>query len=200
LGRDTNWILAGIAAAIVLPVLIYLGLPFWVALVIDLIAFAGLVVLLTPRRLFEGVDITGISKERLAFAQELLEQAEPSAALLEKAGHRIDDLQVKTRVQHLSQIARDIFAEVETKPAKAPAVRRFLSYYLPRAAEVSEGYAVIESKKNPNLERLAEVASVIKKLEGAFVHYSDSLAESELGTLDVDLRLIEASLKEDLER
>ena len=41
---------------------------------------------------------------------------------------------------------------------------------------------------------------MIVKLEDAFVHYADSLADDELGTLDVDLRLIQASLKEDLGR
>ncbi len=39
---------------------------------------------------------------------------------------------------------------------------------------------------------------MIAKLEGAFVHYADGLADSELGSLDVDLKLIQASLKEDL--
>jgi len=41
---------------------------------------------------------------------------------------------------------------------------------------------------------------VLVKLEEAFVHYADSLVDEEFGTLDTDLRLIQASLKEDLGR
>jgi hypothetical protein len=36
------------------------------------------------------------------------------------------------------------------------------------------------------------------KLDDAFVHYSDSLVDDELGELDTDLRLLQASLKEDI--
>lgn len=200
LGNDTNWILAGFAAAVVLPVLVWLGMPFWIALVLTLVAFAGLLFLLAPRRLFEGLNMEAIGKERVAFARELLTEAEPAAQRLKAAGSRIHNAEIRKRVDHLADIAADIFAKVEEKPTRAPAVRRFLSFYLPRAAEISEGYAIIENKRAPNPRRLAEVAAMVEKLEGAFVHYSDSLAESELGTLDVDLRLIEASMKEDLER
>ena len=200
LGKDNNWILAGIAAAITLPVLVWLGMPFWIALVLVLIAFAGLLFLLAPKTLFEGLNFKGIGRERLAFARDLLTEAAPSADRLKAAGNRIKDPEIRQRVAHLAEIAGDIFDKVEAQPARAPAVRRFLSYYLPRAADVSEGYAVIEAKRAPNPQRLADVAAMVEKLEGAFVHYSDGLAESELGTLDVDLRLIEASMKEDLER
>ena len=79
-------------------------------------------------------------------------------------------------------------------------MRRFLTYYLPRAAEVADGFATLEGNRVPNAARLGEVGSVIVKLEEAFVHYADSLTDAELGTLDTDLRLIRASLKEDLGR
>lgn len=200
LGNDNNWILAGIAAAVALPLLVWLGMPFWIALVIVLVAFAGLLLLLAPKTLFEGLNFAGIGKERVAFARDLLVDAAPSAERLKDVGRRIKNPEIRQRIEHLAEIAGDIFDKVEAEPARAPAVRRFLSYYLPRAADVSEGYAVIENKRAPNPQRLSDVAAMVEKLEGAFVHYSDSLAESELGTLDVDLRLIEASMKEDLER
>ena len=58
----------------------------------------------------------------------------------------------------------------------------------------------LENRHAPDRERLDEVRVVIGKLEGAFVHYADSLADAELGMLDADLRLIQASLREDLGR
>lgn len=73
-----------------------------------------------------------------------------------------------------------------------------MTYYLPQAAEVADGYAVIETKKIEDPKRLAEVASIIDKLRDAFVHYADGLAEADLGTLDTDLRQIESSLAKDI--
>jgi 5-bromo-4-chloroindolyl phosphate hydrolysis protein len=199
-GNDLNWIVSGVAAAILLPVLALIGVPFVIAAIIAAVAFAGLVVFLSPRRLFEGIDIAAVGRDKVAFARELLADAVPAADRLNAAGSRIDDISTKGRVVHLAQIARDVFAKVEANPAGATAVKRFLSYYLPRAAEIAEGYAVLEDKRAPDPAKLTEVKSVIERLEDAFVHYADSLADRELGSLDIDLRLVQASLKEDLGR
>jgi 5-bromo-4-chloroindolyl phosphate hydrolysis protein len=198
LGNDLNWIVSGVAGAILLPVLTWIGVPIWLAIIIAVVAFAGLVVLLTPRRLFEGLNVAAVGKEKVAFAQDLLNDAVPAAARLRIAAQKIADKTVHGRVLHLAAICQDVFDKVEKNPDSASAVRRFLSYYVPRSAEIAEGYAALEEKHAPDPVKVAEVAGVIEKLEGAFVHYADSLADSELGSLDVDLKLIQSSLKEDL--
>lgn len=201
LGNDGNWIVAGVVTAILVPVLAFgAGMPFWIAAVIGLLVFAGLVFLLAPRRLFEGLNINAIGRGRVAFARELLEGAVPAAQRLEAAADDIADKQTAARVRHLAEIAADVFRKVEARPESANAVRRFLSYYLPRASEVAEGFAVIEAKRAPDRKQLEDVRAVLVKLEDAFVHYADSLVDDALGSLDTDLRLIQASLKEDLGR
>jgi 5-bromo-4-chloroindolyl phosphate hydrolysis protein len=197
-GKDGNWILAGGVAAVLVPLLSFFGVPFLLAIVIALVAFGGLVLLLAPRRPFEGIDISRVGRQKVAFAQELLAAAVPAAERLRTAASRIDQAGVKARVLRLATMAEDVFAKVEANPAGVSSVKRFLGYYLPRAADVAEGYAAIEEKHNPDRARLDEVAGVIDKLETAFAHYADSLVESELGTLDIDLKLIQASMKEDI--
>ena len=197
---DLNWIIAGAVAAILLPLLAFAGLPFVVAAIVAAIAFVGLVVFLTPRKLFEGLDVNALGRDKVAFATDLLKEAQPAADRLSAAAIGITDKTVKEKVRHLEQIARDVFGKIEANPGSAAGVRRFLSYYLPRAAEVSEGYAALEDKRAPDATRLNEVGEVIGKLEDAFVHYADSLVDNELGSLDIDLKLIQQSLKEDLGR
>jgi len=200
MGKDLNWIIGGVVGAALVPLLTFgVGLPFIFAVIIALVAFAGIVVLLMPRRLFEGLDLRSVGRDKVAFASELLTTAAPAAERLGAAAGRIRSPEVKTQAEHLEAIARDVFAKVEANPAQAPTVRRFLSYYLPRAAEIAEGYATLEAQRAPNAAKLGEVSAMIGKLEQAFIHYADSLAEQELGTLDVELRLIERSLKEDLQ-
>ena len=156
--------------------------------------------MLAPRQLFEGLDLGSISGSRVAFARELLAQAQPAADRLAAAARGISDKDMAAKVKNLSDIAADVIARVEAKPETAPSVRRFLTYYVPQAAEVAEGYATLANRRAPSQARLANVGSVIAKLQDAFVHYADSLADTELGTLDVDLRLIQESLKEDIGR
>jgi 5-bromo-4-chloroindolyl phosphate hydrolysis protein len=198
-GNDWNWIIAGLVAALLVPGLsFYAGIPFWISAVIAAIVFAGLVLLLSPRQLFEGVDAKAIGTGRVAFARDLLNEAQPSAERLRTSAGGIRDKETAARVKHLADIAMDVFAKVEANPGNAGTVKRFLSYYVPRAAEVAEGFAIIEAKRAPDAARLEEVRTVLVKLEEAFVHYADSLVDDELGSLDTDLRLIQASLKEDI--
>jgi hypothetical protein len=200
-GKDWNWLIAGVVSALVVVGLTVLTqFPFLVSLVIAALVFAGLVVLLQPRQLFEGIDVKSIGSGQMEFARDLLVQATPASDRLRAAAGRIADKEVGPKVKSMADITADVFAKVEANPGNASNVRRFLTYYLPRAAEVVDGFATIESNRVPNTARLAEVGSVIVKLEEAFVHYADSLADAELGTLDTDLRLIRASLKEDLGR
>jgi len=200
-GNDVNWIIAGAAsAAVVLGLSLGLGVPFVIAVGIGVATFAGLVFLLAPRQLFEGIDEKAAGKGQIAYARDLLTEATPPRQHLEATADAIEDPEVRLRARHLAEISADIFNRVEANPASAPTVRRFLSYYLPRAAEIVEGYRGIEQKRMPEPERLTEINAVIVKLEDAFVHYADGLVDAELGTLDVDLKLIQASLKEDLGR
>ncbi|OEO32859.1 5-bromo-4-chloroindolyl phosphate hydrolase [Devosia insulae DS-56] len=200
-GNDLNWIVAGlVAAALVAGLSILGGVPFLIAVIIGGLVFAGLVFLLTPRQLFDGVDEKTIGKGQLAYARDLLIEAAAPRQQLELAAEAIDDPEVRLRARHLAEISADVVGKVEANPASATAVRRFLSYYLPRAAEIADGYRLLEQKRNPDTQRLTEINAVMIKLEDAFVHYADGLVDAELGTLDVDLKLIQASLKEDLGR
>jgi hypothetical protein len=200
-GNDGNWIVAGlVSAALLIGLSALTHFPFLVSAVISVLVFAGLIFVLAPRQLFEGLDLRSIGGSQVAFARELLAQAQPAADRLAAAAGSIADKDMKAKVKNLSDIATDVISKVEAKPSTAPSVRRFLTYYVPQAAEVAEGYATLADRRAPSQQRLANVGAVITKLQDAFVHYADSLADSELGTLDVDLRLIQESLKEDIGR
>ena len=200
LKNDLNWLASGVAAAVLLPALAAIGVPFILAAIIAIVAFAGLVVLLAPRKLFEGIDVAAVGRDKVAFAQDLLSEAMPAAERLGTAARSIESAGVKSKVLHLAEIARDVIGKVEANPGTAPSVRRFMTYYLPRSAEIAEGYATLAEKRQPDPKKLDEVSAVIGRLEEAFVHYADTLTDQELGSLDIDLKLVQTSLKEDLGR
>jgi len=62
LPNDWNWIVAGLVAAVVVVGLpLGLNVPFVIAIVIAAFVFGGVVMLLSPRRLFEGIDVKVIA-------------------------------------------------------------------------------------------------------------------------------------------
>jgi 5-bromo-4-chloroindolyl phosphate hydrolysis protein len=198
--EDLNWIAGGFVAAVLLPTLVFLvQLPFWLALGVSAGGFLGFVFLLAPRKLFEGINVSNVARGRLDVVRKVLEDADQSLKRLEDAASEIKAPKIKAATAHLVQTARSIIAGVEQEPDRLSSVQRFLTYYLPSAGDVTTSYAVMEKQNNPDPDRVHKTETVIGKLDDAFAHYADSLHESDLSNLDVELRLIENAVKDDLE-
>jgi 5-bromo-4-chloroindolyl phosphate hydrolysis protein len=151
-----NWIAGGAAAAVLLPLLVIgVGMPFWIACIISASAGGGLVVLFSPRKPFEQLDASGAARGKIEFARELLTDAEPLAAGLDVAVSSIRTPEVAHRVRHLAAVSREIFAAIEKDPLRIDLVRRFLTYYLPRAAEIAEAFGSLERGNVPDTARIA---------------------------------------------
>jgi 5-bromo-4-chloroindolyl phosphate hydrolysis protein len=105
---------------------------------------------------------------------------------------------VAERVRHLARISREIFAAIEKDPLRVDRVRRFLTYYLPRAADIADAYALLEKGSVPDSARIAATGDLIDRLDVAFTRYATSLQDADLGNLDIELKLLKSSLDEDL--
>jgi 5-bromo-4-chloroindolyl phosphate hydrolysis protein len=194
-----NWIAGGAAAAMLLPLLaIGVGMPFWIAGVISVLAGGGIIAMMAPRRMFAQLDASGAERGKIEFARELLTEAEPLAARMDEAATLIRAPKVAERVLHLVKVARDIFAAIERDPLRIDRVRRFLTYYLPRAAEIAEAYGALERSPAPDAERLKATGELIDRLDTAFTRYAANLQDADLDKLDIELKLLKSSLDEDI--
>jgi len=101
-------------------------------------------------------------------------------------------------VRHLAGVARSIFEGIEKDPVRIDRVRRFLTYYLPRAAEMAEAYRALEVSPGVDAARLSATGEIIDRLSGAFTEYARNLRDAELDKLDIELKLLKRSLDEDL--
>jgi 5-bromo-4-chloroindolyl phosphate hydrolysis protein len=196
---ETGWIIGGVVAAIAVPLLaIGAGMPFWLACIIGVAAGGGTVAVLAPRATFPLLDASGAARGKVAFARELLTEATPQAARLEAAASAIRERKVSECVRHLAVVARRIFAGIEKDPLRLDRVRRFLTYYLPRAAEITEAYAELERSEAPDPQRLASTRALLDRLDTAFTRYAASLQDADLDKLDIELKLLKSALDEDL--
>ena len=194
-----SWIAGGAAAAVLLPLLVFgTGIPLWVACLISVAAGGGLSVSLSPRKPFARLDNSGAARGKIAFARDLLTDAEPLAVRLEVAGSSIGTPKVAEHIRHMARMSREIFAGVEDDPLRVDRVRRFLTYYLPRAAELAEAYAMLEKGGTRDPSRIAATSELIERLDTAFTQYAANLQHADLGNLDIELKLLRSALDEDL--
>ena len=194
-----DWIAGGAVAGILLPVLaIGVGMPFWIACIISALAGGGIIALMAPRKLFAQLDLSGAERGKIEFVRELLTEAEPLTERMDAAAAEIQAPPVADRVRHLVKIARDIFTAIERNPLRIDRVRRFITYYLPRAAEIAEAYGSLERSAVPDAARLAATGELIDRLDVAFTRYAANLQEADLDKLDIELKLLKSSLDEDI--
>lgn len=196
-----SWIAGAVAAAALLPLLVIgAGIPLWAACLISVAVGGGLSVSLSPRKPFERLDKSGAARGKIAFARDLLTDAEPLAARLELAASSIGTKKIADRVRHMARISREIFAGVEDDPLRVERVRRFLTYYLPRAADLADTYALLEKGAIGDASRVASAGELIERLDAAFGHYAANLRHADLGNLDIELKLLRDALDEDIGR
>jgi 5-bromo-4-chloroindolyl phosphate hydrolysis protein len=194
-----NWIAGGAVAALLIPLLaIFLAVPYWISFVIALLAGGGVIVLLAPRARFEGIDVGAIGRGRVELARELLGEAEPLVARMQAAAQSIRADAVRQRVGHLAACARGILDAIEKDPLKIEPARRFITYYLPRAAEMAEGYRMLEQMKLPDPGRLQATGELLNRLDTAFARFADGLLGADMSRLDIEMKLLKSSLDDDL--
>jgi len=194
-----NWVIGGLIAALLLPGLaIGLDVPFWLAIGIAAVAGAGGALLLAPRPRFDGLDANALGRGRIDLARELLDQAEPLVERMRTAADAIRAEAVRARVGHLTDAAGGILTAIEKDPLKLDRARRFLTYYLPSAVEMVEGYGLLEQKRVPDTARLQETGAMLDRLDVAFSTYSDGMMNGDLDRLDIELKLLKSALDEDL--
>jgi 5-bromo-4-chloroindolyl phosphate hydrolysis protein len=188
-------LIAGVCGGLFAPVATFgFGIPFWLSVPVAILIFFGMRLILAPRQLFEGFNLQEVDQASLSLAREVLEQARTDLDALAAAAASIKDRRSRERLMHLHGIAHKVIDEVEQKPRRINNVRRLLTYYLPGAVRLATGYQVLESRLEPNRERVVAAEHMISQLDGVFTTYADKLSEDEVEGLDLEIKLLEGEI------
>lgn len=206
-GLTGRYLLAAGISVVTLPVFVLgFGAPVWLGLLTSGAVFAVLA-------LFAAVRTPMINAERGAAGQATpaprgaspavkaaFDEAIPALVRIEQVIARTPKNQLRDRLQRIVETGRAIILEVEEDSTRVSAVARLLTYYLPRTADIATAYEQLRERGDAAPDRRAAIEDVVEKLEDAFVHYADRLADDDMKGVDVDIRLLNESLKEDLGR
>ncbi len=199
MGGGGNHIVAGAVAALVLPLGVFvLNLPFLAVVLVAAVLYAGVALVLAPRRVADRIRAGQVGRAQAELVASLIEEGEATVARLKEAARALRATSTGRTVGHLAETAQAILDRLAAEPDKLAAVRRFLTYYLPRSAEIAEGLGVVEQQRATDPKRQAEIEGILGKLDQAFGFYADSLSQAELDMLDVELKLMSRALAEDL--
>lgn len=196
-------LVAGTAAALALPLLAFrVHLPLWLAAVIALGVFYGLKLILEPgpERPAPRLNTETLDGARLETAQALITEGRAALDRLVQATRGLRDPAMKAELKQLTATADRVLGDLREDPSRAMAVRRLLTFYLPNAASVAEGWRALEGRTLPAPDRAAQTRQTVHALNDAFRRFADELVQPQMQTLDLDLKVLNDALKSDLER
>ncbi|HVZ02325.1 MAG TPA: 5-bromo-4-chloroindolyl phosphate hydrolysis family protein [Dongiaceae bacterium] len=196
---DGRYVIAGVVSAAALPAAVFLaGIPYFAAVPIAAVLFGAIVFLLAPRRPFEGLDVAAIGRGQIEAAQGALEEAGRDIDTIEAAAKQIKTRDIAAALTHLAATAHGLLQQIEKDPTKLGDVRRLVAVYLPRTREIADSFADIESRGTLEPARVDRLRSVLKKIDETFQHFGERMVESEARELDVELNLLEDSIRQEL--
>jgi 5-bromo-4-chloroindolyl phosphate hydrolysis protein len=200
LSRGTATLLAACAAGAVLPLGVFLiGLPIWIDAPVAGGVGVGLYFVLRSGKQ-PTVDEQALNDARAQTGRSLLPDATASLDRMKQTLGQIRDPAVRGQVAELVTTGRKVVDQVRADPTRAMAVRRLLTFYLPNAASLAEGWVALEGRALPSPERMTQTGQTLRALNQAFAKFSDDMAEPQMQTLDVDLKVVNDALKSDLEK
>ena len=200
LSRGTATLLAACAAGAVLPLGVFLiGLPIWIDAPVAGGVGLGLYFVLRSGKQ-PTVDEQALNDARAQTGRSLLPDATASLDRMKQTLGQIRDPVVRGQVAELVTTGRKVVDQVRADPTRAMAVRRLLAFYLPNAASLAEGWVALEGRALPSPERMTQTGQTLRSLNQAFAKFSDDMAEPQMQTLDVDLKVVNDALKSDLEK
>jgi hypothetical protein len=204
-GWMRNRTLVAGAGGVLLALLALAVAPAWVSPAVGVAGFLALRWHLSPRGLFTGIERS--QRPRVELVREVLGSA------AHDLGERIDNRQVSARLRRMAATCNEVCRQLERKPQRLLKVQRLLTFYLPSALRLAEGYAQLERQTAAGDARSSfpgtpalgpgsagEAVAMLERLESHFSDYARRLEDPQRDALDVELRLLEQTLAEERQR
>jgi len=142
---------------------------------------------------FDPILISG-GRRISGHARATLADAERSIVAIEQASHDLRQPELDSRLRRIAELARGILERIKEDPRDLRQARRFLNLYLDGVQRVVEGYVRTHGRiAAPQLEERFRHALVT--IEDAFQAQQQTLLQSDLDDLDVQIEVLTEQLK-----
>ena len=149
-----------------------------------------------PTRKNPELAAVGITSEELI---ELLEEAELKIENIEASRGEIRNPEFRTKLQKITEGAREILDTIEEDPTDARKARKFLKVYLDGAQQVTAGYARMHKQDQGGAEVELEdnFRRVLGTIETVIDEQKERLAENNANELDVQIEVLQLQLEQE---
>lgn len=186
---------AAIAAALFLGFYVFLEIPLVISLVCSGLGLVGSTLALKQGKKAPAVITGGISQKDL---DEALAAGYDKLTQIKKFNGFAYTTPIKDDLDAIEMTTIKIFEEIKRDPPDLKRANQFLSYYLDAVLRILTNYKELRrhNLNDPEInESLKHVENVFTQLRGAFETQFTRLLNNDVSDLDVELSLLENTLK-----
>ena len=141
------------------------------------------------------IRITRVDGVDTALVRRQLEQAHGRLRRIEGAARSLAIAEFRERLAGVARLGRDVLSEIERDPRDAMRARRFLNLYLESAEQIALDYARTSARlREPQVDE--RFRRLLGEMERTFTEQHKRLTERDLLSLDVDMEVLDARLKQ----
>jgi 5-bromo-4-chloroindolyl phosphate hydrolysis protein len=126
---------------------------------------------------------------------DLLLDAKHDIGRIRGAAGAIDDGAIARQFLTLAGAADAILKRLMAEPVKLGLARRYFASYLPRMADLAEGYHRFDADSDKARTRRAKLLDVLYRLEIALNRQQSDLSASEISRIDADIHILGEDLR-----
>ncbi len=126
--------------------------------------------------------------------RQVIGDAQSSRTKLQTAASVADGV-LGERLRNMVAKVRDVEAGLDADPSRLSDVQRLFTYYLPATDDLLSARGAILGSGDAT--RLAEIDTMIGKLDAAFTDFGDRLKGHDARSLEIDLKLLDRALDEE---
>lgn len=126
--------------------------------------------------------------------RQVIADAEPARARVEAAASVAGDA-LGARLRNMVARVKEVVAGLEADPSRLSDVQRLFTYYLPATADLLSARGALAGTSDA--PRLAEIDTMIGKLDLAYDDFAARLSGHDARTLDLDLRLLDQAIDQE---
>lgn len=145
-----------------------------------------------------ALDSAGLADARADLVRKVLEEATADLRRLDAAAAKLSDGETRTIAQRLVGAGGRLAQAVAAAPDKFAIAQRAFTYHLPKAVYLAETLSALEAA-GADEKRRANARHVLARMENLFEKTALDLANVDAREMDVELRLINQALDEDLD-
>lgn len=133
-------------------------------------------------------------------SREILEEGEKFIAEIHQANVDIPGEEMSAKLDQLEAIVRRIFARVKREPKSAPALRKFMSYYVPTIRKLLNAYVILDRQPEAGdniVNTKKEIEDAIDQVNRACEVLLNSLFEDTAWDISSDISVMKTMMAQD---